>query len=141
MAAGEVAPVDPAKARKMSLLYGGVVLGATWLIVALLAQYNEDFFLVGAFRDLGFVFWIVFTVLGLALVAALSWGSLSLSDGDAPQRGRGSGQPILDPIKVGTGFDPLHHPTEERTTCARCSRALRRGARGRRARVRDIAPL
>lgn len=114
--------MNPAKARKMVLLYGGVVLGATWVIVALLAQYNEDFVLFGAFRDLGFVFWIVFTVLGLALVAALSWGSLQMRDDDAPVHARG--QPILDPIKVGPGFNPMHAPTEERTTCARCSRQL-----------------
>ena len=116
--------VDPAKARKMTILYGGVVLGATWLIVALLAQYNEDFFLFGAFQDLGLAFWVVFTVLGLALVAALSWGSLSLSDEGTATPDRAAGQPILDPIKVGPGFNPLHSPTQERTTCARCTRML-----------------
>lgn len=122
--AGDWPRVDRAHARKLAILYGGVVLGATWIIVALLAQYNEGFVLFGAFQDLGFLFWIVFTLLGLALVAALSWGSLALRDDEDTPAARARAGPILDPIKVGPGFNPLHAPTEERTTCARCARTL-----------------
>ena len=48
--------MQKAQARRMMLLYAGVVLGAVWVIVALLAQYNPGFFLYGAFQDLGFLF-------------------------------------------------------------------------------------
>lgn len=119
---GDWPRVDRAHARKLAILYGGVVLGAVWVVVALLAQFQEGFILFGAFQDLGLLFWIAFTLLGLALVAALSWGSLSVREGEAMAAKRQ--EPILDPIKVGPGFNPLHAPTGERTTCARCSRAL-----------------
>ena len=121
--AGEWPSVDRAHARKLVILYGGVVLGAAWIIIALLAQFNEDFILFDTFRDLGLFFWIVFTLLGLGLVGALSWGSLTAREEDLPLPEARS-TPALDPVKAGPGFNPLHAPTDERTACARCNRTL-----------------
>lgn len=109
----------------MMALYGGVVLGAVWLGVALLAQYNEQFILFGAFEDLGFLFWVVFTLLGLALVGTLSWAFLTWRDDEVTGPAKPTAAtPALDPVKFGAGWDPLSAPTEERTKCARCSRLL-----------------
>ena len=120
--AGRGCGMDLAPARRMMLLYGGVVLGAVWVIVALLAQYNEGFFLYGAFHDLGFLFWVVFTVLGLALVASLSWASIHARDDDlVPQAAQ---QPGLDPVKLAPAWNPISAPTADRTHCARCGRTL-----------------
>jgi hypothetical protein len=118
--------VDRAHARKMVTLYAGVVLGAVWLIVALLAQYNEDFILFGAFHDLGFLFWIAFTVLGLALVATLSWASLAVTDDATTSAAQAvtRDEPALDPVKLAPAWNPMNAPTEDRTTCARCNRVL-----------------
>jgi hypothetical protein len=114
--------MEMAPARRMMLLYAGVVLGAAWVIVALLAQYNEDFFLYGVFRDLGFLFWVVFTVLGLALVASLSWASIHARDDElVPQVGPAAS---LDPVKLAPAWNPMNAPSEERTKCARCGRTL-----------------
>lgn len=116
--------MDHAQARKMMALYGGVVLGAVWLGVALLAQYNEQFILFGAFEDLGFLFWVVFTVLGLALVGTLSWAFLTWRDDEAEAPKTQPSSSATDPVKFGAGWNPLTAPTEERTKCARCSRLL-----------------
>lgn len=113
-----------AHVRKMLALYGGVLLGAVWLVVALLAQYQEGFVLFGAFQDLGVLFWVVFTALGLALVGTLAWASLADRDAHvqavlAAERGQAA-----DPVHRAPGFDPRVAPGQERTTCARCGRTL-----------------
>lgn len=110
----------------MMMLYAGVVLGVVWVVVALLARYNEGFVLYGAFHDLGYFFWIAFTVLGLILVGTLSWAFLSAKDEDsfmAPARPAAaeSGQA---PVKLAPAWNPMDAVTEERTKCARCQRTL-----------------
>lgn len=115
-----------AHVRKMLALYGGVLLGAAWLVVALLAQYKEGFVLFGAFQDLGVLFWVVFVALGLALVGTLAWASLGDRDARvqailAAERGQVA---ALDPVHRAPGFDPRLAPGQERTTCARCGRTL-----------------
>lgn len=112
--------------RKMLALYGGVLLGAAWLVVALLAQYKRDFVLFGAFQDLGVLFWVVFTALGVALVGALSWASLGDRDArvHATLAAERAQAPALDPVQRAHGFDPRRAPGQERTTCVRCSRTL-----------------
>lgn len=107
----------------MFALYGGVILGAAWVAVALLAQYNEGFVLFGAFQDLGFLFWVVFTFLGLALVGTLSWAFLTFQD-DGIRKVPPQQEPELESVKSAPAWNPMHAPNEERTTCARCSRTL-----------------
>jgi hypothetical protein len=117
--------VDLRDARKMMMLYAGVVLGVVWIVVALLARFNEGFVLFGAFSDLGHVFWIAFTVLGLALVATLSWAFLSAKEDEgflpAP---RLPAEPATDRVKLAPAWNPMDAPSEERTTCLRCGRTL-----------------
>jgi hypothetical protein len=109
----------------MLVLSAGVVLGVAWLVVALLAQFNEEFILYGAFGTLGFAFWIAFTVLGLALVGTLSWAFLSgqeesLRPAPAPE----AREPGSQRVKLAPAWNPMHAPTEERTSCLRCGRTL-----------------
>lgn len=112
-------------ARKMMMLYAGVVLGVVWLVVAFLSQTMEDFVLYGAFQDLGIFFWVAFTVLGLALVGTLSWAFLSSRDED---RLVAEPRPVAeaggDRVKFAPAWNPMDAPSEERTTCARCGRTL-----------------
>jgi hypothetical protein len=117
--------VDVRAARKMMMLYAGVILGVVWIVVALLARYSEGFVLYPAFRDLGYVFWIAFTVLGLALVGTLSWAFLSGKDEAsilAPPTP--APEPAGDRMKIAPAWNPINAPSEERTTCARCGRTL-----------------
>ncbi|MEA3166609.1 MAG: hypothetical protein QOJ26_1481, partial [Thermoplasmata archaeon] len=117
--------VDLRTARKMMMLYAGVILGVVWVVIALLSRYNEGFILYGAFHDLGYFFWIVFTVLGLALVGTLSWAFLSGKDEAsilAPPPP--TPEPTTERMKVTQAWNPMNAPTEERTTCARCGRTL-----------------
>ena len=112
-------------ARKVAMLSAGVILGIVWLVVALLSRTMEDFVLYRAFDDLGLVFWIAFTVIGLALVATLSWAFLSGRDeasilAPAPAAPQTGG----DRVKLAAAWNPMDKPTEERTHCARCSRTL-----------------
>ena len=114
--------VDAAHARKLVALYSAVVLGAAWLIIALLARFDPGFVLFGAFSDLGFLFWIVFTVLGIALVASLAWASLS--EREEAVEAALAATPPLDPVKLLPAWDPKTAPSEDRTACARCQRTL-----------------
>jgi hypothetical protein len=104
------------------VLYGGVVIGGAWLAVALLAWFMPGFVLYGPFRDLGLAFWMVFTGLGVALVATLGWAALSYRD-PVPAAGP-SAAAVVSPVPLAPGFDPIVAPTGERETCARCSRTL-----------------
>ena len=118
--------MDLRAARKMMMLYAGVVLGVVWLTVALLARYNPDFVLYGAFSDLGWLFWIAFTALGIALVGTLSWAFLSGRDEDAILTA-GAAAPAtsaIDRVKLAPAWNPMDKATEERTTCLRCGRIL-----------------
>lgn len=109
----------------MLLLYAAAILGVVWVVIALLGQFNPDFVLHQAFRDLGFLFWIAFTALGLALVGTLSWAFLSAKDeAPAPTAASPAYDARLEPVSRAPGWNPLHAPTEERTTCVRCSRIL-----------------
>ncbi|MFA5944270.1 MAG: hypothetical protein WC876_07385 [Candidatus Thermoplasmatota archaeon] len=117
--------MDLRDARKMMMLYAGVVLGVVWIVIALLARYSEGFVLYGAFSDLGLFFWIAFTALGLALVGTLSWAFLSGKDEAsilAPPAP--TSEPASDRVKLTAAWNPLHAPTEERTHCVRCTRVL-----------------
>ena len=112
-------------ARKIAMLASAVVLGIVWLVVALLSRTMEDFILYRAFDDLGLVFWIAFTIIGLALVGTLSWAFLSgrneasiLAQPAAPQ------EPAGDRVKLAAAWNPMDRPTEERTHCLRCGRVL-----------------
>lgn len=117
--------VDVRTARKMMMLYAGVVLGVVWLTVALLARYNQGFVLYGAFQDLGWLFWSAFTALGLALVGTLSWAFLTGRDEDSLVAA-GASTPAVgqDRVKLAPAWTPMDKPTEERTTCLRCGRVL-----------------
>lgn len=107
------------------MLAAAALLGIVWLVVALLGRTMEGFVLYEAFDDLGSVFWIAFTVLGLALVATLSWAFLSgraeasLLAPSAPAAG-----PAVDRVKVSAAWNPMDSPTQERTNCLRCGRTL-----------------
>lgn len=114
--------MERARLRTMLVLYGGVLLGVAWLVVALLARYQETFVLYGPFRDLGLAFWLVFTGIGVALVATLSWAALE-RDPHAAGAAVASLQPLA-PVPLGVGFDPIAAPTGERDACARCGRML-----------------
>src|SRR5688572_28852324 len=106
--------VDLRDARKMMMLYAGVILGVVWVVVALLSRYNKGFILYGTFSDLGFVFWIAFTILGLALVGTLSWAFLSGRDEDsilAPSKP--APVPTVDRVKLTPAWNPMDAPTEE----------------------------
>ena len=107
------------------MLAGAVVLGIVWVVVALLGQTVEGFVLYEAFHDLGIVFWVAFTVLGLALVATLSWAFLSGRDEASllapPETGA---EPASDRVKLAPAWNPMDKPTEERTHCLRCGRTL-----------------
>lgn len=117
--------MDLRDARKMMMLYAGVVLGVVWVVIALLSRYNEGFVLYGAFHDLGYFFWITFTVLGLILVGTLSWAFLAGKDEEVllspPRPPVGLG---LAPVMLAPAWNPMDTVTEERTTCARCRRTL-----------------
>ena len=111
-----------ARLRTTLTLYGGVLLGGAWLVVALLAQFRPGFVLYRPFHDLGLAFWAIFTVLGLALVAVLSWAAFTtpvdLAAAPRPE------QPGTAPVKSGPAWNPITAPSSERTTCARCGRTL-----------------
>lgn len=107
------------------MLAAAVALGIAWLVVALLGRTMEDFVLYRAFDDLGIVFWIAFTVLGLALVATLSWAFLSGGQEAAPQAAASPAlEPARDRVKLAAAWNPMDKPTEERTNCLRCGRTL-----------------
>lgn len=122
--AREVRRVDRAQLRKALTLYGGVLLGGAWLVVALLAQYRPDFVLYRPFHELGFAFFVLFTLIGLALVSILSWAALStehilLAPAQEPP------QPsMVEPVAKAQAWDPKSMPSGERTSCARCGRTL-----------------
>jgi len=116
--------VDGAQLRKMLTLYGGVLLGGAWLVVALLAQFQPGFVLYRPFHDLGFAFWIGFTLLGLALVSILSWSALASGPVLAPQAESAPRPSAVEPVVKAQGWSPMTAPTGERTTCARCGRTL-----------------
>jgi hypothetical protein len=116
--------VDRARLRTALVLYGGVLLGVAWLVVALLARFQEGFVLYGPFRDLGLAFWLVFTGLGVVLVATLSWAALGARDPHAPTAGARAATPGLGPVPLAPGFNPIAAPTGERDACARCGRRL-----------------
>jgi hypothetical protein len=106
----------------MMALYAAIVLGAAWIVLALVARADPGFILHGVFEDLGLLFWIAFTVLGLALVGTLSW--VFLTAGEAiPEPAKARIAP-LDPVKLAPAWNPADAPTGERTTCARCQRTL-----------------
>lgn len=111
-------------ARKMAMLSAGVLLGIVWLVVALLGRTMEGFVLYQAFDDLGLVFWIAFTVLGLALVATLSWAFLSGRDEASILAPPAPPEPGADRVKLAAAWNPMDRPTEERTHCLRCGRTL-----------------
>lgn len=114
-----------ARARKTAMLAAAVALGIAWLVVALLGRTMEGFVLYRAFDDLGIVFWIAFTGLGLALVATLSWAFLSGGDESsvlAPPAP--SPEPGSDRVKLTAAWNPMDKPSEERTHCLRCGRTL-----------------
>lgn len=114
-----------ARAAKLMMLSAGVVVGVAWLVVALLAQFNEEFILYGAFGTLGFAFWIAFTLLGLALVGTLSWAFLSGKDEAVRPTSASDGQDSgSERVKLTPAWNPMHAPTGERTNCLRCSRTL-----------------
>ena len=107
------------------MLAAAVALGIAWLVVALLGRTMEDFVLYRAFDDLGIVFWIAFTVLGLALVATLSWAFLSGGQEASPQAAASPAlEPARDRVKLAAAWTPMDKPTEERTNCLRCGRTL-----------------
>lgn len=116
--------MERTRARRMASLYGAVGLGAVWIIVALLAEYDEGFVLFGAFHDLGFLFWVVFTALGIALVGTLAWAFLADDDPVTAAVSASAPQAGLDPVKFAPAWNPLTAPNEERTKCARCGRTL-----------------
>ena len=109
----------------MAMLAAAVLLGIVWLVVALLGQTMEGFVLYEAFDDLGLVFWLAFTVLGLALVGTLSWAFLSSRDEASllPQPAPAA-EPANDRVKLAPAWNPMDKPTEERTACLRCGRTL-----------------
>ncbi|HUR63844.1 MAG TPA: hypothetical protein VM241_05110 [Candidatus Thermoplasmatota archaeon] len=117
--------MQPRQARKVAMLAAAVLLGIVWLVVAFLGRTREDFVLYEAFHDLGLLFWLAFTVLGLALVATLSWAFLSGRDEasilapPAPPP-----DPATDRVKLTPAWNPMDKPSEERTHCLRCGRTL-----------------
>ena len=103
-------------------LYGGVLLGVVWLVVAFLARFQPGFVLYGAFQDLGLAFWLTFTVLGVALVASLSWAALGSRH--PHEEAAEAAAPGVDPVPFAPGFDPMAAPDGRRDQCLRCGRML-----------------
>jgi len=113
------------RTRTRLTLAGSVLLGTAWLVVALLAEFRPGFVLYHPVHALGVAFWSAFTILGVVLVAVLSWAALETPFDMA--KAATAPQPSVDaapPVKAGPGFDPREAPTGERTSCARCGRTL-----------------
>lgn len=114
--------MEKARLRTALVLYGGVLLGAVWLLVAFLARFHTGFVLHGPFQDLGLAFWVVFTALGVVLVATLSWAALASR---GPSDVGGEAAEVHEAAPVAPGFDPMAAPgAGGRETCARCRRML-----------------
>jgi hypothetical protein len=120
----EVRRVDRVQLRKSLTLYGGVLLGGAWLVVALLAQFRPDFVLYRPFHELGFAFFVGFTLIGLALVGILSWAALTADPILSSLPGPAPKPSAVEPVPRSQSWDPKVAPTGERTTCARCGRTL-----------------
>jgi hypothetical protein len=90
----------------------------------LLGKTMAGFVLYEAFNDLGLVFWVAFTVIGLALVATLSWAFLSGRDEASIVAQPRAAEPASDRVKLTAAWNPMDRPTEERTNCVRCGRTL-----------------
>ncbi len=106
------------------MLAAAVMLGIVWLVVALLGKTMEGFVLYEAFNDLGLVFWVAFTVVGLTLMATLSWAFLSGRDEASTLAQPAPAEPASDRVKLTAAWNPMDRPTAERTHCLRCGRTL-----------------
>lgn len=115
--------MDWPRLRTSLVLYGGVLLGAGWVIVALLSRFQPSFILYDSFRDLGLPFWAIFTLLGLVLVGTLSWAGLTERPLEERQA-KAAASSTVDPVKFGAGWNPSSTSDTSRSQCARCSRTL-----------------
>jgi hypothetical protein len=106
--------------RRLARRILAIVVGFVWFSVALFGYFAKDFFLYEAFRYLGPVFWIAYTVLGVGLVATIAWSALAPAAMPAPPAPR---DPDAEPARALIGTNPIQPPTHP-DTCFRCGRNL-----------------
>jgi hypothetical protein len=105
--------------RRLGRRIVAIVVGVVWFTVALLGYFARDFFLYQAFRSLGFVFWLIYTLLGVGLVSTIAWSALQ-PPVSLPERRVATEEPIR---ALNPGQNPIQPPSGP-TTCFRCNRIL-----------------
>lgn len=112
-------PVNPPP-RRLARRIVAIVVGVVWFTVALLGYFAKDFFLYEAFRSLGLVFWLVYTLLGVGLVATIAWSALQPAV-MPPARADADLEEPVRPLNPGQN---AALPPSGPTTCFRCQRIL-----------------
>ncbi|HUR61752.1 MAG TPA: hypothetical protein VM286_05245 [Candidatus Thermoplasmatota archaeon] len=110
--------VPAAAPPRMARRIVAIVVGVVWFTVALLGYFAKDFFLYEAFRSLGFLFWLIYTLLGVGLVATIAWSALQPAVSPPPRH-----LAEEQPRPLNPGQNPILPPTGP-TTCFRCQRLL-----------------
>ncbi|MEA3203982.1 MAG: hypothetical protein QOI63_1662 [Thermoplasmata archaeon] len=111
----------PQPPRRLARRIVAIVVGFVWFSVALFGYFVKDFFLYDAFRFLGPAFWVVYTLLGVGLVATIAWSALAPAVAAAPQSL--PRDPDAEPARALIGTNPIQPPTHP-DTCFRCGRIL-----------------
>jgi hypothetical protein len=111
----------PQPPRRLARRIVALVVGVLWFSVALLGYFAKEFFLYEAFRLLGPLFLTAYTVLGVGLVAAITWSALAPSASQSAEP-----RPIdpdAEPARALIGTNPALPPSHP-DTCFRCGRIL-----------------
>lgn len=106
--------------RRLARRVAAVVVGAAWFTVALLAYFAEGSLVYEAFRPLGLAFWGGYTLLGVGLVATISWSALApMAAPPPPTRAEETAEAPRPLI----GSNPAKPPSGA-VACFRCNRIL-----------------
>ncbi|HUR63588.1 MAG TPA: hypothetical protein VM241_03815 [Candidatus Thermoplasmatota archaeon] len=111
----------PQPPRRIARRIVAIVVGFVWFTVALFGYFAKDFFLYQVFRSLGFAFWVIYTLLGVGLVATIAWSALAPTAPAAPQQRPQDRD--AEPARALIGTNPALPPSHP-DTCFRCGRIL-----------------
>ncbi|HEX2066568.1 MAG TPA: hypothetical protein VHI93_07130 [Candidatus Thermoplasmatota archaeon] len=109
----------PAPPRRLAFRLLALVVGVAWFSISLLGYFAQGFFLYAAFRSLGLAFWVIYTVLGVGVVAAIAWSALAPAAALPARALAGDAEPARALI----GTNPARPPSHP-DTCFRCRRTL-----------------
>lgn len=111
----------PQPPRRLARRIVALVVGVLWFSVALLGYFAKDFFLYEAFRLLGPLFLTAYTLLGVGLVAAITWSALAPTA--RPPAAQRPADPHAEPARALIGSNPAKPPSGAEE-CFRCHRIL-----------------